>query len=461
MDLFGGPIGRDGYALIRFGYGWPARGAPVAAEAMLERLGGPDRTAQAVPKRAFDAAVQLGLAFVEVRKQARAAGTEAARRRHKEMARTIRDSVGEALLADLARIVVTDDPFRERLAHFWANHFAIRTAGLVVRAAQFSYAEAAIRPHLSGRFADLLRAAVLNPMMLTFLDQSASIGPNSVAGMRRGGGLNENLAREILELHTLGVGAPYSQADVTEFAELLTGLRFNPSRHSETQFLPQAAEPGAETVLGIAYGGDPARIGHIHRALEDLAVHPATAAHLSRKIAAHFVADVPDPGLVEAMARAWRDSGGDLRHVYWAMLAHPAAWSGFGAKVKSPMEFVGSALRALEVPAGDLVGMTPGEGRSVFGRSLADMGQPFGHPPGPDGFPDDAESWLQPFGLAHRIGWAMRAAKRWGRGRAPADFARAALGAAAGPRLTRAVAAAETRAQGIGVVLASAEFNRR
>jgi len=313
---------------------------------------------------------------------------------------------------------------------------------------------------LAGHFADMLKAVVTHPFMLIYLDQPNSVGPNSPVGRASGKGLNENLAREVLELHTLGVGARYSQGDVTQFAELLTGLAFKLGKGAS--FRPGMAEPGAESVLGISYGGGAARLDDIHAVLEDLAVHPATAAHICGKLAAHFVADTPDPDLVAQMTRAYIDSDGFLPAVYAAMLEHPAAWRGFGAKIKQPVEFIATGLRALDMRAEQLLDMGPNRANKILLRAQSQMGQPYQNPPGPDGWPDTASAWVQPYGLASRIGWAMLIATRVPGGTPdPRVFVHDALGDAASDKLIWAAGVAESRAEGVGIVLASAEFNRR
>ncbi|WP_172296690.1 DUF1800 family protein [Pseudoruegeria sp. HB172150] len=460
--LFDQAIGPETYAAIRFGYGLPARHIPVEPEAMLRQLTRPDRTAAGFPKMTFAESIALGRDYLAARQDQRAK-MDGADEREKALKREIQVSLDFGLAADLARIVETEDPFRERLVHFWKNHFAIAPTARPAVAMSGIYSDHAIRPRVAGRFGDLLAAAVTHPAMLIYLDQVVSVGPNSAVGKKRGRGLNENLAREVLELHTLGVGAAYGQTDVRQFAELLTGLSFNIRKDDAVAFRSEYAEPGAEKVLGERYGGrGRARLEHIREALDDLAVHPATARHLSHKLAAHFVADTPDPALVAAMEAAWLDSGGDLSAVYGTMLRHPAAWHGFGAKVKLPMEFMGSALRALGARGADLVSLPRGKLKKQFRDQLRAMGQDPIRPPGPDGYADAETAWVQPFGLAQRISWAMAAAaRRKDQDAEPDRFARRALGDAASPRLVKAVSAAETRAEGVGLVLASAEFNRR
>ncbi len=190
------------------------------------------------------------------------------------------------------RAIASRTGFRERLVAFWTDHFTVAANGPVLSALVPDLVENAIRPHVGGRFGDMLEAVTLHPAMLIYLNQVQSAGPNSVAGKRRGKGLNENLAREVLELHTLGVGAGYTQDDVRQLAELLTGLSVDKSGFT---FRSRIAEPGAEVVLGKRYGGGEASLGDIRAVLADIAVHPDTARHLARKLIVHFVGgEVPE-----------------------------------------------------------------------------------------------------------------------------------------------------------------------
>ncbi|CAM5394543.1 hypothetical protein FALB51S_02097 [Frigidibacter albus] len=360
----------------------------------------------------------------------------------------------------LARAVDAQIGFRERLLQFWTDHFTARPRGPDMGPMAQVFAEEAIRPHLAGRFADMLKAADTHPLMLVYLDQTVSVGPNSQAG-RKGGGLNENLAREMLELHTLGVGGSYGQADVRQLALLLTGLFW--TYRAGWAFDPTRAEPGAETVLGESYGGAvPADVSEIHAALEDLALHPDTGRHLAWKLAVHFTSDDPDAGMVEDMAAAYARGGGALMPVYAAMLDHPAAWETFGAKTRQPQDFLVAALRSLGVSGAQVAQLAPGAVNNHLLGPLRRMGQPFAGPPGPDGWPEAASSWITPQGLAARIDWAMTAPRHWTRPLPdPRHLLRAALDDAAGERLVWAVGRAETAAEGAGLVLASPDFNRR
>src|SRR5262247_3379292 len=217
--------------------------------------------------------------------------------------------------------------FVERLVWFWSNHFCVNADATVMAGA---YEREAIRPHVLGRFADMLLAAEGHPAMLIYLDNAQSIGPTSVAGINRTRGLNENLAREILELHTLGVRTVYSQDDVTSFAKVLTGWTLlqqvsDPVHGGEFIFIKRMHEPGPQTVIGKTY--DDTGVEQGRAVLRDLARHPATAAHVAEKLARHFVADEPPRELVDRLAQRFRDSDGDLKEVAKALVTAPEAWS--------------------------------------------------------------------------------------------------------------------------------------
>lgn len=448
---------------IRFGCGRSPRIAPpVSVEALLDGLHGPDEMAARFPIATFDdILVRLGEAVAlnrtiqqDENPEVREAALEARRT-------AIRQGWADQhlwLVAHTARRINTATPLRERLESFWADHFTVLGKGGVLRVATSPYVDAAIRPHLAGRFEDMLIAVVTHPLMLHYLDQQNAAGPNSPMALKvgKGRGLNENLARELLELHTLGVDGPYTQTDVTQMAELLTGLTFTPDKG--TLFLPLRAEPGAETVLGRSYGGDRTAVPEdIHAALRDLARHPATAHHIAHKLAVHFVSDRPDPGLVRAMADAWTATGGDLPAVYAALLRHPSAWDPAPGNVKQPFDFIASACRALDVPE---EGLATGTLERLV-KPMRLMGQFWQVPQGPDGLPEEDEAWITPSGLAGRLQWAFLAPQYLRPDLPdPRDFVETALGGRAPKEVRFAAAAAETRADGIGVVLSSPAFQR-
>lgn len=448
-------------AAIRFGTGLSPRVAPPAdAEALLASLAGRDRAAARFPVAGLADLWPLVGEYGDARRDS-TAGRAGGAARFRAAKAAIRDMLAAGLRARLMRGILAPDGFRERLTWFWADHFTVRATSLRYLPGPATYVEEAIRPQVGAKFSKMLRAAAIHPVMLSYLDQDSSIGPQSRAGTRGDGGLNENLAREILELHTLGVGARFTQKDVTEFAELLTGLTFTVD--GGFRFRPRWAEPGAEYVLGSLYGGKgPARRKDIFAALDDIAHMPATAAHLARKLAVHFISDTPDPDLVQQMTEAYLAHDTDLMPVYAAMLAHPSAWGPPGDKARQPFEFVTAALRALGTEEARLATLTNGELTRLVLRPLARMGQPYEKPPGPNGWPEAAEAWITPPALAERIGWAMNVkALHDGPMPEPADFVATALGDLAPADLAQSVRMAESKRAGLGLVLASPAFNRR
>ncbi len=251
----------------------------------------------------------------------------------------------------IGHAVQSPNGFFERLAAFWCDHFAVnaeKTSSMRILVGL--YEAEALRPNLAGRFAPLLRAAILHPAMLAYLDQPKSMGPHSPAGRKRGRGLNENLARELIELHTLGADGGYTQDDVRAAARVLTGLDHDGGAF-ETTYRPNWAEPGIHRVLGRAYGGPQRSLADVDALLADLAAHEATRRHICRKLVVHFIADAPPAEVVEAMVTAWSSTDGELLAVYRAMLEHPLSWAQDGQKARQPFDFVVAGLRALDVPA--------------------------------------------------------------------------------------------------------------
>jgi uncharacterized protein (DUF1800 family) len=337
----------------------------------------------------------------------------------------------------------------ERLVWFWSNHFCVNADATVMAG---GYEREAIRPHVLGRFSDMLLAVEGHPAMLLYLDNAQSIGPGSVAGINRDKGLNENLAREILELHTLGVRTVYSQADVTNFAKVLTGWTIlptvsDPDHGGEFVFLRRAHEPGTQTVIGNAYTDGGVEQGRA--VLADLARHPATAKHVATKLARHFIADEPPTPLVDRLTQRFLDTDGDLKEVVTALIAAPEAWEPEQAKIKRPGEWIVAGLRATGEP-GDIVRIL---------QAQASLGEPLWRPPAPKGFSDDNAAWLD--GLGQRLDIANAFAHREGLAIEPATVLDAALGPLASPETRSAVTRAESRPQALTMLLMAPEFLRR
>jgi uncharacterized protein (DUF1800 family) len=445
-------------AAFRFGYGLSNGGLPVGARdanALMAQITGEDRGAALWPSYGVAEVIPVMLALREARGMDKAAkGAKKAQRRAVKAGKALAVLGSKAAMAR----AVSGDGFRERLVRFWADHFTTVPKGRT----QFAWPSAmetdAIRPHVAGRFVDMLAAVITHPAMLLYLDQAAAQGPGSKRGAKKGKGLNENLAREVLELHTLGVGADYGQEDVRQLAELFTGLTVTPAKGFA--FDEGRAEPGAEVVLGVEYGGE--GVEPVLAALQDLAVRPETARHVAGKLAVHFVSDTPDPGLVQAMAAVWQATGGDLAAVTQAMLDHPAAWAERFEKARQPHDFMAASLRALGLTGDQIMAMKDGVYLRMIQDPMKVMGQHWNHAPGPDGWPEGFADWITPQGMAARIDWAMATP---GLLVTPlleaADVARAALGSRLTGALDWAIGAAESRREALGLVFASPEFNRR
>ncbi|KQN25840.1 hypothetical protein ASE86_06470 [Sphingomonas sp. Leaf33] len=360
-------------------------------------------------------------------------------------------------------------PFVERLVHFWANHFAVSADGMRVTPLAGPFEFEAIRPHVLGSFRDMLFAVEQHPAMLAFLDQAQSVGPNSVfaqfaaqrpVATQRKFGLNENLAREILELHTLGVRTGYTQADVTEFARAMTGWtiaglgrgagRGQGGAPGSFQFAPRLHEPGARTILGKSYPQE--GVAQAAAVLDMLAVHPSTARHIATKLVRHFVADDPPPAAVARVEAAFLQSNGDLPTVYRALIAAPEAWGAQATKFKTPWDWSVSALRAL--------GITEFGTPQTVGL-LQQLGQPVWRPGSPAGWDDVAASWAGPDAVLRRVEAAERFANRVGQVIDPRARAAELFPGGASAATTQAIARAESPPQGLALLLVSPDFLRR
>jgi uncharacterized protein (DUF1800 family) len=373
--------------------------------------------------------------------------------------------------ARLAQSVNTDRPFLERLTQFWTNHFAVSIDKVVVLGLAGAMEREAIRPNVTGHFSDLLLAVEKHPAMLLYLDNHASIGPNSQAAKfvsrRRSGrklDINENLAREILELHTLGVNGGYTQADVTTFAQAISGwsvggqdqsrrfakLGLDNGKSGEFFFREPFHEPGAKKLLGKSYGENGVRQGEA--ILKDLATRPQTARFVSTKLARHFIADDPPKAVVDRLTRAWLDSRGNLPTVYRVLIESAEAWETPQSKFKTPADFIYSAYRGLGIPLRE-------KRRSL--QSFEALGQRALSPGSPAGWPDTSADWDGSSALLKRITWADVVAQRMGDARNARELAPQLLGGSLSEDTAKAIARAESGAQALTLLLASPDFMRR
>ena len=359
-------------------------------------------------------------------------------------------------LARLQRAIIADCGVTERLVAFWSNHFCISAnKGELARMWAGSFEREAIRPHVLGRFADMLKAVEQHPAMLFFLDNQQSLGPESRAGQNRKRGLNENLAREIMELHTLGVGGGYTQEDVTSLARIITGWTFA-GRQGQLGapgsfvFNANAHQPGAQRLLGKVYeaGG----IAQGEAALSDIARHPSTAKFIATKFARHFVADDPPPALAARLQNAFYRSDGDLRVLTTTLLDSDEAWTAPLTKLRSPYEFV--------VATGRLLARIPDD-PGPYLNGLNVLGQPLWSPAGPNGFPDTNAAWAAPEGMKLRLDISAQLASRVGAGVDPRDLLEFAAADAASEETRRTIERAESRQQALALLLMSPEFQRR
>jgi len=376
-------------------------------------------------------------------------------------------------VARFTHAVNTDRPFLERLTQFWTNHFAVSIDKIAVLGLAGAMEREAIRPRVTGNFLDLLLAVEKHPAMLLYLDNHASIGPNSrlvkLAERRakngnRKIGINENLAREILELHTLGVDGGYTQADVTTFAQAISGWsiggqdmnrrleRLGVDGGTPGEFLFRAVfhEPGAKRLLGKSYSDDGVKQGE--SILRDLAVSPKTARHISTKLARHFIADDPPPAVVDRLTKTWLDSRAHLPSVYAALIEAPESWAQPLAKFKTPSDYIYSSYRALGIPIRD--------GRRAL-QPFEALGQRNLMPGSPAGWPDTSADWDGSSALLKRIAWADVVAQRMGDSRNARELAPQLLGATLSGDTATAIARAESGAQALTLLLASPEFLRR
>jgi uncharacterized protein (DUF1800 family) len=359
-------------------------------------------------------------------------------------------------LTRLQRALMADCGFTERLVTFWSNHFCISAAkGELARIWAGAFEREAIRPHVLGRFSEMLMAVEQHPAMLFFLDNQQSLGPDSRAGQNRKRGLNENLAREIMELHTLGVGGGYTQEDVTSLARIITGWTFA-GRQGQLGtpgtfvFNANAHQPGPQVLFGKTYEDNGLSQGEA--ALADIARHPSTAKFIATKFARHFVSDEPPPALTARLQDVFRKTDGDLLALATTLVDSDEAWQAPLTKIRSPYEYL--------VAAGRLLGQIPDDpSRYLGGLNL--LGQPLWAPSGPNGFPDTNAAWAAPEGMKLRLDIAAQVASRLGDNVDPRDLLELAAADASSQETRHTIERAESRQQALALLLMSPEFQRR
>lgn len=505
-------VSRAVVAGVRFGFGLTPGEAPEGdPDALLEQLRKAGNAKLLFPREGVETRKRRIREYRLVRQDLtqRMKDGEALGEREKALNRDASARLDADVSGRIAQAAGSPFGFQERLASFWLNHFTVSASkSTEMRLIVPLYEAEAIRPNLSGRFADLLKAVSLHPAMLVFLDQAQSMGPNSRQAQKRGGGVNENFGREVMELHTLGVNSGYSQADVRQLALLLTGLVFN-REEVQAGFDRNRAEPGRFKVLGKTYERGEGVFDISEAVLEDLASDERTMRHVSTQLFTHFISETPDQGTIAAMVKAWKAKDGDLTAVYRAMLQSKAAWEEPGQKFKKPFDYVVSTLRAAgltqpedlfnddDQPRGgfDLPDGKPQrlvmaeadddenrkgmEGKGMEGddrkarpkakRSLArqaaqmiaGLGEPVWRPSDAAGFKDTNAYWFNPAQLSARIEWARQLVRRIPGKPDPRNFARDVLADLARDDTVRLVSRAPSREAGLMLALVSPEFNRR
>jgi len=365
----------------------------------------------------------------------------------------MRDTFKSDVVQRTLNAAASTTPFRERLVQFWSNHFSVSIQRSFVTPVATGFENEAIRPNALGSFKDLLRAVAMHPAMLLYLDNAESVGPDSKVGLRHGKGINENLAREMLELHTLGVGGGYTQTDVTEFAEILTGwsvAKDGDPNPGTFLYRPDSHEPGSKTLLGRVYGE--AGIDEGMAALADLAARPQTATHIATKLACHFVADQPPQSAINKLAVTFANTGGDLHAVALALVDLPQIWSEPLTKIKTPNDLVTSVYRTFGIDDDSFENATGG---------LKMMGQTPFDALSPAGWPDTAADWISSEAVMIRLQWALAAGQKLGGSADPRTAALGSIGPLASERTMAQIDNAPSPGQALAFLIASPEFQRR
>lgn len=444
-------------AAVRFGYG-----LPVAASSPEDLLREAEIFRPLAPTNGHKLSQQRVIEVDKLRREARSYPENEREAQIDALHAKVTVWLQEDRHAHILKAVRRWPPFFSRLIEFWANHFTASAAKGAVRHLAGPFVSEAIEPNVMGRFRDLLIAAELHPAMAMFLDLHGSIGPNSRVGKRLGRGFNENLAREILELHTLGVDGGYAQKDVVEFSKIMTGWTVN-RNSGDLRFAPARAEPGAKTFLGQRFGGPRPNETDFVSALEFVSSHPSTARFIATKLVRHFIADEPPPEAVERLSSVFLSSGGDLPQVYRTLWELPQAREPVGGKARNAFEFLVAALRTASLSDDELKPLWKNgriRANPLSAGALDQFQQPLWAAPSPAGWPERPGDWLGPQALARRLNWIPRLTRHVEDRTAP-EFLDRVLGPLVSRRTRSVVMAASNRQEGLSLVLASPEFNRR
>ncbi|MCM2293003.1 DUF1800 domain-containing protein [Allorhizobium sp. BGMRC 0089] len=522
-------LSRATMAAIRFGFGLSqGETPPKDADALLQQLQDAQLHDLLFPLEGIEIRRQRISDYYDIRKilSEQAKSGEPIGQRDKVLNRDLYNRFTADVSARITQAAVSPYGFHERLAHFWVNHFTVSAdKSTDMKLLVPLYEAEAIRPHLSGDFATLLKQASFHPAMLIFLDQSQSMGPNSKAGLKRkDGGVNENFGREVMELHTLGVNTGYSQKDVHQLSLLLTGLVYDRMAVA-AGYDRNKAEPGFFTVLGHSYTRDPEPLKNASDVLDMLARDPRTMTHISTQLYMHFIDEAPNKPVIDSMVAAWKASDGELTAVYRAMLDSPDAWEQPGQKFKMPFDYVVSSLRAsglskdqilgedgkdfgpIVMPSADedLAAATSAKATMATGQMMAQemnnkamgqgaaaapammatmlppkpaphkrpplarqaanviasLGEPVWRPSDAAGFKDNSAHWFSASQLTQRIQWARQLANQMPNTTDPRNFVEVALADYARDDTIQVARQAPSRQAGLVMTLVSPEFNRR
>ncbi len=444
---------------FRFGYGIPLNGKfdPMAE---LEIL--PKRNLEA-ESELVGRIIYLGEqnALAKEAKMANADNPDAKKTKNKELNQQVQTYHAQDVHNAVMAAVTSDQMFSNRLQAFWANHFALGATNRFLRATARLYEATTIRPNMFGSFYDLLVAAELSPAMVYYLNLQNSIGPHSKFGNRSKKGFNENLGREILELHTVGVGGGYIQDDIVAFSKILTGWHVEKDS-GQVVFTPGRAEPGTKSMMGKSFGGAKPQEQDAKDVFRFLANHSSTASFIAHKLTAHFVGP-NNLDLEKTLEAEFKSSSGNLTAVYKVLLTHPASAAPLGKNMRNDFVFLVSALRAGKINQQALELKSRQEdkppGNPMTVGSMENLTQKLWAAPSPKGWSDDPSFWLSPSVIGARLIRIPIIVKHF-EDEEPAAFAARVLGPNLRPQTLSTIKLASSRQLALGLVLASPEFNR-